>query len=184
MRLSRSVSESRGNLPFRIAAYLVDGAGRVKRAPVFSKRPGPASKPDARFAPSLPPFAARGDRIAKTRFFTDPGREKSVRPAGRCFADVVQRLVPRVFAQRILRVVHRKYGSGFQIVDRPDQFVGHQVDVTPIPVVLPVLHDGQVDAGEFFAYLREMGVVAAVSRQVNPLRAVYHERGPQRPIPF
>ena len=78
------------------------------------------------------------------------------------------RFIPAVFRQNESSCMPRHRASA-QIVGSLSRFIRHHVDIFPVLVILPVLHDRQIDRTELIAYRFKVRPIPAVAAVINLL---------------
>ena len=117
---------------------------------------------------------------ADVKRLADLGREERVAPAFAQGAEVAVRCVPRVARERELAAVGGQHCARAHVLRCLRRLLGQHVNAVPLLVVLPVFHDGEVEAAEHLADFLEMGTVAAVAAQKDP--ALGRHEGEARPL--
>ena len=91
------------------------------------------------------------------------------------------RFIPAVFRQNESSCMPRQHRASAQIVGSLSRFIRHHVDIFPVLVILPVLHDRQIDRTELIAYRFKVRPIPAVAAVINLLlRGNEQKTGPQR----
>ena len=74
-------------------------------------------------------------------------------------------------------VLHaRQHRASAQIVGSLSRFIRHHVDIFPVLVILPVLHDRQIDRTELIAYRFKVRPIPAVAAVINLLLRVTNRK--------
>ena len=73
------------------------------------------------------------------------------------------RFIPAVFRQNESSCMPRQHRASAQIVGNLSRFIRHHVDIFPVLVILPVLHDRQIDRTELIAYRFKVRPIPAVA---------------------
>lgn len=85
-----------------------------------------------------------------------------------------------VSPKRIVQHVQQHRASA-QVVGSLSRFIRHHVDIFPVLVILPVLHDRQIDRTELIAYRFKVRPIPAVAAVINLLLPGNEQKtGPQR----
>ena len=75
----------------------------------------------------------------------------------------------------------RQHRASAQVVGSLSRFIRHHVDIFPVLVILPVLHDRQIDRTELIAYRFKVRPIPAVAAVINLLLPGNEQKtGPQR----
>ena len=80
-------------------------------------------------------------------------------------AFIFPRFVPRVVREAKLGVVDGDETPCSKVGNGLTQLLGHGVDLTPVGIILAVLHDGEVDARKLLPEALEATAVAPVARE-------------------
>ena len=97
--------------------------------------------------------------LVESDLFADTRGQQLPRLTFRMFIDAVERFRPGMVGQGTFRVVIGQNSGGTEVTDGRRQFAGQGVDIVPSLVVLPVLHNGEVDTWVFLPNLLKASVL-------------------------
>ena len=87
------------------------------------------------------------------------------------------RFIPAVFRQNESSCMPGSTARA-QIVGSLSRFIRHHVDIFPVLVILPVLHDRQIDRTELIAYRFKVQPIPAVATVINLCCGVTNRKRP------